>query len=65
MMKGNFFFNRSHRDFVKKKIGYQKSFLPLVILISLIFYGIYSSYKKKIERHSDLINQLNKKYSDE
>jgi hypothetical protein len=38
-----------------------KKFLPLVILICLIFYGIFSSYKKKLERNPEIINNLNKK----
>ena len=35
-----------------------KKFVPLIILLCLIFYGIFSSYKKKMQRNPDLINQL-------
>ena len=35
-----------------------KKFVPLIILLCLIFYGIFSSYKKKMLRNPDLINQL-------
>ena len=51
----NFFFQQKLKVFANN----MKKFVPLIILLCLIFYGIFSSYKKKkMQRNPDLINQL-------
>lgn len=50
----NFFFQQK----LKVSANNMKKFVPLIILSCLIFYGMFSSYKKKMQRTSDLINQL-------
>ena len=41
-----------------------KKFVPLIIIIILILYGIFSSYKKKIERNPQFLNhsEIKKKF---
>lgn len=33
-----------------------KKFVPLILFVGLIFYGIYSSLEKKIERNPQIFN---------
>ena len=52
--KNELFFHQKLEESADK---YEK-FLPLIILLCLIFYGIFSSYQKKMQRNPGLINQL-------
>ena len=52
--KMSFFFQQK----LEETAGNMKKFVPLIIILCLIFYGIFSSYKKKIQKHPNLINQL-------
>ena len=54
MTQTSIFFQQKLKVFANN----MKKFLPLIILLCLIFYGIFSSYKKKMLRNPDLINQL-------
>ena len=57
-----YYFKNKNELFFQQKLkvfaNNMKKFVPLIILLCLIFYGIFSSYKKKMQRNPDLINQL-------
>ena len=40
---------------------YLKKLFPLIIICLVIFYGIFTSYKKKLEKNPEIINLLKKK----
>jgi len=55
----NFFFQQKLKVFANN----MKKFLPLIILLCLIFYGIFSSYKKKIlskRRLNEILNHIDR-----